>query len=221
MDSLRRLHQETQSLSLLLAGIHPRVARDNYFWGTQKNPMHQVIKEYFLPPLDTDDCDSMIRSLGEQIDIKYEESALEYILEMSGSHPLLARRICSYARQKHTTTGPITVDIIEEVLREFVRDPQKNAYLGEHGLWRELGQPHLWGAEVSQANQQLLLKLACEDQEMSEDELCKILDQAVATQAFHILKERSIISSPDNSGYYQITFGLFKSWIRFRHLETL
>jgi tetratricopeptide (TPR) repeat protein len=221
MDSLRGLHQETQSLSLLVAGVHPGIARDNYFWGTQKNPMHQVIKEYFLPPLDRDDCANMIRSLGEQINIQYEESALEYILEMSGSHPLLARRICSYARQKHTTTGPITVDTITEVLREFVRDPQKNAYLGEHGLWMELGQPHLWSAEVSKANQQILLKLASDDQGISKDELCADLDQAIATQAFHILKERSIISSPDNSDYYQITFGLFKSWIHFRHLGTL
>src|SRR5205823_3111078 len=39
MDSLRGLQQETNSLSLLIAGVHPIVARRNYFWGNQKNPM--------------------------------------------------------------------------------------------------------------------------------------------------------------------------------------
>jgi tetratricopeptide (TPR) repeat protein len=218
MDSLRGLYQETQSISLLVAGVYPGVARDNYFWGTQKNPMHQVIKEYFLPPLDEEDCTNMIRSLGEQINIQYEESALAYIVEMSGSHPLLTRRICSYAHKKLRDARPISVDNVEEVVQEFVRDPQKNAYFGENGLWKELGQVDYWGKEVSQANQQLLLKLAREEREMSERELCAGLDQVAATQAFYVLKERSIISSPNNSGYYHITFGLFKNWIRFRQL---
>src|SRR5205823_3672744 len=43
MDSLRGLQQETNSLSLLIVGVHPIVVRRNYFWGHQKNPMYQVI----------------------------------------------------------------------------------------------------------------------------------------------------------------------------------
>ncbi len=56
MDSLRGLQHETGSISLLVAGVHPTLARVNYFWGNQKNPMHQVIVEKFLPSLDRDDC---------------------------------------------------------------------------------------------------------------------------------------------------------------------
>ena len=48
MDSLRGLQQETNYLSLLVAGVHPHIARRNYFWGNQKNPMHQVISERIL-----------------------------------------------------------------------------------------------------------------------------------------------------------------------------
>ncbi len=143
MNSLRGLHQETQSLSLLVAGVHPSIARYNYFWGTQKNPMYQIVKEYFLSPLDEEDCINMIRSLGEQINVQYEEGALKYILEMSGSHPLLARRICSIAYKKHKTMDAISVDVIENIVREFTRNPNLNSYFDERGLWRELSQCEL------------------------------------------------------------------------------
>ena len=51
MDSLRGLQQESNSLSLLIAGIYPDLARRNYFWSNQKNPMYQIISERFLFPL--------------------------------------------------------------------------------------------------------------------------------------------------------------------------
>jgi len=38
MDSLRGVQQETDSLTLLVAGIHPTLGRVNYFWGDHKEP---------------------------------------------------------------------------------------------------------------------------------------------------------------------------------------
>src|ERR1051326_2966299 len=76
MDSLRGLQQEIHSLSLIIVGVHPIVARRNYFWSNQKNPMHQIISERFLLPLDQDDCIHMIRSLGQQINLTYSDESL-------------------------------------------------------------------------------------------------------------------------------------------------
>jgi tetratricopeptide (TPR) repeat protein len=218
MDSLRGLQQETNSLALLVAGVHPSIARRNYFWSNQKNPMHQVIVEQFLPPLDRQDCSNMIRSLGQQINLQYEERALEYILDMSGSHPFLARQICSLAYKKSRGMRTITIEMVEVVVQDFVRRPSTASYFDENGLWKELGQPDLWGEEIGKANHQLLCTLASSDQDLSENELCAGIDKKVALQAFDALQERSIISSPDNSGYYRITFGLFRNWIRFHQL---
>lgn len=220
LDSLRGLQQETNSLALLVAGIHPSIARRNYFWGNQKNPMHQVIVETFLPPLGEEDCSNMIRSLGQQINIQYEGDALNYILEMSGSHPFLARQICSLACKKRKDMRAISLDIVKEVVREFVRNPSTASYFDEDGLWKELSQPDLWGDEVGKANHLLLRTLADSGQDLSEQELytCVGIDKKVALKAFYALKERCIISSPDDSGYYRITFGLFRDWIRFHQL---
>ncbi len=218
MDTLRGMQQETNSIALLVAGVHPSVARQNYFWGTQKNPMHQVIVEQFLPPLSNEDCSNMIRSLGKQIDLEYEKRALDYILDMSGSHPFLARQICSLAYKKGRNMSVISVEVVENVVRDFIRNPALAIYFNEYGLWKELRQPDLWEEEVGKANHLLLRRLAEASRDLSEDELCSGLDKKLAFTAFYALKERSLIVSQDNSGYYRITFGLFRNWIRFHQL---
>ncbi len=219
MDSLRGLQQETKSIALLFAGVHPGIARYNYFWGNQKNPMHQVILEKFLPPLDQYDCSYMIRSLGQQINLTYEENALQYILDMSGSHPFVARQICSLAYKKRRDMGPISAEIVGEVVQEFIRNPSTASYFDERGLWGELNKPNIWGEEIGKANHELLCTLARSTEALSQEELCATSNKNAAQQAFYALKERSIISSPDNSGYYQITFGLFRDWIRLHQLD--
>ena len=50
MHSLRGLKQETNQLSLLVAGIHPMLSRINLLSGGIKNPMYQVVSERFLDP---------------------------------------------------------------------------------------------------------------------------------------------------------------------------
>jgi tetratricopeptide (TPR) repeat protein len=218
MDSLRGLYQETQSIGLLFAGVHPGVARYNYFWGNQKNPMYQIIAERFLSPLDEEDCSNMIRSLGQQINLQYDKGALNYILEMSGSHPFLARRLCSLAYKGRKDSRSVSVEMVAAAVQEFVSNPQLNSYFNERGLWGELSQSNHWKDEVGKANQELLLRLAAASQDLSENELCAKLDRNVALEALYALKERSLINSPDNSGYYHITFGLLRNWIRFRQL---
>src|SRR5436305_13944894 len=109
MDSLRGLQQETGGLSLLLTGVHPDLARRNYFWGKQKNPMYQVVSERFLHPLEKEDCAFMIRSLGQQINLTYDDASVDYILAMSGDHPFLARHLCSIAYKKRQEIHQSTI----------------------------------------------------------------------------------------------------------------
>jgi hypothetical protein len=105
MDCLRGLQHETGQLALVVAGIYPSLGRVNYFWGEQKNPMHQVITEYFLPPMSAEDCEIMIRSLGEQIRVTYDQETVDYIFNASGGHPFLARQLCSLALEQHNDAG--------------------------------------------------------------------------------------------------------------------
>ena len=175
MDSLRGLHLETQRICLLVAGVHPGVARYNYFWGNQKNPMYQVIIEKFLSPLDEEDCSDMIRNLGQKINIEYDKSALGYILEMSGSHPFLARKLCSLACKRRRDKRNISVEMVEAAVLEFVSNPQLNSYFDERGLWGELSQANLWKDGVGEANHELLPSIGnCFRGSFGKRAMCKI-----------------------------------------------
>lgn len=220
MDSLRGLQQEIGSLSLLVAGVHPILARVNYFWGDQKNPMHQVISEKFLPPLEEESCEFMIRCLGEQVRLTYSTKALNYIIQKSGSHPFLARQICSLIYKEIGESGNVSIRDVRRITDIYVRDPAKASYFDERGLWGELGNKNIWGEEVSKANHAILRALAESDGELLASDLCSITNSVVAEQAFIELKERSIISpSSSYSNYYYITFGLFRDWIRLHKLK--
>jgi tetratricopeptide (TPR) repeat protein len=220
MDALRGLHQETQSVPLLVAGVHPGVARYNYFWGSRKNPLHQIITEHFLTPMEAEDCQNMILFLGKQIGLEYNNDALAYILKLSGAHPYIARHLCSLVNSKHRATRTISVEMVEEAASEFIRNPAMNTYFNETGLWNELRDEEIWKTEVGKANQELLLMLAASSNDLSEDELCTGgLVEYAFQEAFYALKERSIITSPNNDGYYHITFEIFRRWIRLRQLH--
>jgi tetratricopeptide (TPR) repeat protein len=218
MDSLRGLQQETSSLSLLVAGVHPNIARRNYFWSDQKNPMYQVIGERFLLPLDKEDCAYMIRSLGQQINMTYDNDALEYIIQMSGAHPFLARQICSYAYKNRRDTDTVSVQSIQGVVHDYIRDPAMASYFDDYGLWGELCKQDIWGEDISYTIREILSLLATSPGELAESEIYSSLNRKLAERALAALQERGIISALGGSNYYDFTFGLFRDWIRLHKL---
>src|SRR5712692_1869059 len=218
MDSLRGLQQETNNLSLLIAGIHPNAARRNYFWGDQKNPLHQVISERFLLSLDEEDCNYMVRSLGQQINLTYDDEALKYIIRMSGAHPFLARQLCSLVHKNRDSADIISVQTIQKTAREFVNNPATASYFDDNALWGELGKQDIWGEDISRAIHQILDCLAASPIKLAESEICRSLDRRVAERALAALSERGIISTLISTGHYHITFGLFRAWIRLHKL---
>ncbi|MDM8552832.1 TIR domain-containing protein [Desulfobacterales bacterium HSG2] len=219
METLRGLQQETGCLSLLVAGVHPTLARVNYFWGNQKNPMHQVIKQKFLPPLATDDCNMMIRSLGQHVGIDFDNETSDYIIRKSGAHPYIARQLCSTAYRIYKKPGVIPMDIVREAAEEFVYNPSKNDYFNDNALWGELGKADIWGAEVSKTNHRILLDLASTPHGLTKTELFHDVDRLTFKQAFFGLTERSIISIIPETDLYHITFGLFQDWISVHKLD--
>lgn len=215
MDSLRGLQHETGQLALLVAGIYPSLGRVNYFWGEQKNPMHQVITERFLPSMSAEDCEIMIRSLGEQIRVNYDQETVNYIFHASGGHPFLARQLCSLAVERHNDAGRIPFSLIEQVTTDFVRNPATASYFDDQGLWGELGKAVIWGESVSQAHHHVLRQLAANHPTgLMPDELQAAAAHLPIEGSLYALNERHVIKTHPETGRYVITFGLFADWIR-------
>jgi hypothetical protein len=215
MDCLRGVQHETGQLALMVAGIYPSLGRVNYFWGEQKNPMHQIITERFLPPMSAEDCEIMVRSLGEQIRVTYDQETVDYIFNASGGHPFLARQLCSLAVEQHNDAGKIPFSLIEQVTTDFVRNPATASYFDDYGLWGELGKAVIWGESVSQANHHSLRQLAASHPTgLASNELKATAAHLPIEESLYALRERHVIKVHSETARYVITFGMFADWIR-------
>ncbi|MCP4459596.1 MAG: hypothetical protein GY816_16465, partial [Cytophagales bacterium] len=169
--------------------------------------------EKFLPSLDRDDCEVMIRSLGKQVGLDYDDQTMNLIIRKSGAHPYLARQLCSAAYQKYKETGVMPFEIVNETLEEFVYNPSRNDYFNDYALWGELAKDDIWGKEIGEMNHHILRQLAASNKGLSKDALFHNTKRTIFEQAFAALKERSIISLIPGTDRYQITFELFQDWI--------
>jgi hypothetical protein len=160
----------------------------------------------------------MIRSLGQQINLTYSDESLEYIVQMSGAHPFLARQICSLAYKNRGNIDTFSIEYIQKVARDFVSNPATASYFDDYGLWAELGKQDIWGEDVSYANYRILSSLATSSNELAESEICPDLNKQTVKRALSGLKERGIISSSNEDNFYYITIGLFRDWIRLHKL---
>lgn len=90
-----------------------------------QNPMFGIVKDVMLTGLRTEDTHSMIRRMGRQIGLTYEDSALDYLQQRYGGHPLLTRMACSFTNKaivREELERPISISkdrlVKEEVQRE-------------------------------------------------------------------------------------------------------
>ena len=231
MQTLRSLQHETNCISMIVAGVHPTLARKNYFWGDQKNPMHQVIMPRFLKPLEKNECDMMIRSLGQEIGIDFHNETSSCIFKKSGGHPYLARQLCNTAYCMNKKPGIISMDVILAAAEEYVYNPAKSDYFDDNSLWGELGKSYIWGSEVSKSNHSILLDIASNSGGLSKNELLSNIetrsgkrlrnfqqDRISFEKAIYGLIERSIVEIDPETKRYYITIELLQDWIRIHKL---
>jgi hypothetical protein len=220
MRTLRGFVQEDGRLSLMVAGVNPKINRVNRLGGEEhQNPFYKLLTEVHLSPLAPQDCVQMVRNIGLQIDLSYTDDAVSDVLQYSGGHPFLARQLCSLA-YKHLDyePGEVSSDIIRKAARQFLFDPEYATFLDDMGLWGEVNSVGLWGERTAAANRILLNRLAqcskaCPESSMirSQEEDVALLRSALyGLQHIHIIQSNDDISEPT----YSITFGLFRSWIR-------
>ncbi|MUG91718.1 tetratricopeptide repeat protein [Scytonema sp. UIC 10036] len=218
MRTLRGLLQENDGLALLVTGLDPAINRVSRLGHEkQQNPFFQLLQEEYLPPLLPDDCIQMVRNIGGQIDLSYDDRATELVAQASGGHPLIARQLCSLAyRQRNRQPGPVSVVTIEESIHRYIYDLQYAAVLKE--LWDEVTSNQLWGASAARAHEQILFALAQSDSSLPEAQLVMDNDSVNYRSALFTLNQIHIlhlIESPEQTPLtYKITFDLFRQWIR-------
>jgi tetratricopeptide (TPR) repeat protein/3',5'-cyclic AMP phosphodiesterase CpdA len=223
-QTLRGLVQETKAISLIIAGVDPRIIRSNRFEGEQ-NPFYQLFIEEYLGPLSRDDCIQMIRDIGCQMDLEYSDDAAEFIADTSGRHPFVARQLCSsiveMIRQDERIQPDtseniqiITLDIATSIIESFISDPTTASYLNENGLWGEISNPKLWPLIQIKENKSILTTLARDDFLPETVILKNGFDREACEDSVFELKKRAVLDKNKLNNSLRIQMNLFQNWIK-------
>jgi len=221
--TLRGLVQETKALALMIAGVDPRIVRSNRFEGEQ-NPFYQLFIEEYLGPLSREDCVQMISNIGCQMDLEYGEGAAEFIADISGMHPFIARQLCStivdaIRQDEKTQTDTseniekITLDTVTSITESFISDPTTASYLNENGLWGEVTDPKLWPLLQIKENMAILIMLAKDDQSETVVLVSGSNQEARETSLFE-LRKRAVLDKDRLKNLLRIQMKLFQNWIK-------
>jgi ligand-binding sensor domain-containing protein len=212
-QALRGLVQETGRLALLVAGVDARFNRVSR-WGEAQNPFYQFFQETYLEPLSAADCQQMVRNIGRQMGLVFDDAAAVAVARLSGGHPFLARQLCSTALTlRQGDDALLSLDLVERAAALFVRQPSTAANLDEQGLWGEVTNPALWPPAQIVENQTLLQTLAHAEEKAEPDLLATGADPAARTQSLYELTQRAVLRRllPER---LRIHLELFSAWIR-------
>ncbi len=210
--ALRGIVQETDRLSLLMIGVDPQFNRISRWLG-QQNPFYQFFREEYLGPLSREDCIQMIRHIGRQMDIEYSDDAVNFVAEVSGGHPFLARQLCSATLEtmENRVATKITLDDIIDAARVFIQRPGTADLVNENGLWGEVTDPILWPKMQVIENQNILTHLARHEAQQEKEILANGQDRVARERSVFELEHRAVLGRLEQS--LKIQFGLFRHWI--------
>lgn len=217
LHTLRGLVQEDGRLSLMVAGVDPSINRvSRWNENQQQNPFFQLLQEFFLPPLLEEDCVVMIRNIGQQVEIEYDDFAINRIAKLSGGHPFIARQLCSLIYEsRQRERGTVALKEVTESASRFLYDPRYASILNENGLWGEISNISLWGTGLAESNKTLILSFAESSTPIKKSAIINQEKGEIFLSSLFALEQLSVIKKIDDSvDSFSITFELFRSWIR-------
>ena len=117
--AIRGVSQETQRLSLVLAGVNA-TPTESPMLGTQDNPLFGLLSVEYLGPLETAECDEMIRRVGRKMQVRWDGPGVSVLTKAVGAHPLLARLAASDV-VTHSPERPLrpTIQDVDQCLSQF------------------------------------------------------------------------------------------------------
>ena len=91
---LRGVSQETQQLTLVLAGVNATPSESPAI-GDQDNPLIGLLSVEYLGPLTLQECKEMVQRVGRKMQVRWDDAPLTALARAVGAHPLLARLAAS------------------------------------------------------------------------------------------------------------------------------
>ena len=122
LSYLRGFAQETRELALVVAGANPSVSEISQFNG-RDNPVFNFFQEVYLQLLEPNEARAMMRALGRGMGVKFNDSACNSIIDLTGGHPYFSREFCSFlAREYSERPLSVTKDKVESVVERYLEE---------------------------------------------------------------------------------------------------
>ncbi len=138
-QSLWTIQSEFQKICYVVCGVNPTVCDVDRFESpiqpgrTVQNPMFSIFNVQYLRGFSLENLRNMIGFFGKRMGLHFTDSAIEYLHDHYGGHPLLTRLACSYYHETLLSAGvdrPVRLDADELRKSEKERDGELASYCG-------------------------------------------------------------------------------------------
>jgi hypothetical protein len=117
-QSIWACQSQYRNVSVLVAGVNPTIVERDLIEGVQ-NPLFGIVPYRYLGGLRNEEIRRMTRVLGRPMGLVFNSSAVDYLTERYGGHPLLIRIACSLLhRTLRERSSDLPADIGREILVE-------------------------------------------------------------------------------------------------------
>ena len=124
------IQSEVRRISYVVAGVNPYLVELDLINGIQ-NPVFGIVKASMITGMSNDEVHMMVKRIGKQMGLDFDDSGLDYLYKRYGGHPLLTRMACSYTNSKinqKTQSRPYKIDATFTRNMEQERDSELQFY---------------------------------------------------------------------------------------------
>lgn len=114
-QTLWSIQSTHRNLTFIVSGVNASVSEvDSIMIKGRKiqNPLFGIVQSEYLKGLTFDECNTMIKTLGKRMGLKFEYDAIKFIYSQYGGHPMLTRLACSKLNEHFEEADrPVSVDL--------------------------------------------------------------------------------------------------------------
>ncbi len=107
------MQSEYRNFCFIIAGVNPKVIETSSVNKIQ-NPLFSIVKKNYVRGLEREDIHDLARRIGRRMGMHFDNTAIDYLYQRYGGHPLLTRLALSYEYQCSTAKS---INITEGTLK--------------------------------------------------------------------------------------------------------
>lgn len=109
-QTLWSVQSQYRSFVFIISGVNPSTIEIDKIGGIQ-NPLFGIVQAEYLQGLSNDEIKLMCKSLGKRMGLKFDQTAIAYLIKQYGGHPMLTRLACSWINTDLSNKDrPIIID---------------------------------------------------------------------------------------------------------------